>query len=201
MSLGRLSGSAAIDAIKTAKEITLYLRQTPPAELLRELKELTSRQNHATIEVVVEDFRDTDCLRALYSAGCSIYYGLGIPSQPLVFLDRTRGFLVEDQQFGRRLSLKPVKNPEDLYLRLLWRRFGNAVSLSGSIKEKDIKSGLFCLVSEGGRELWCRPKDPVSVEVPPVGTKIEIFAWEKWLTHVLEVLQFTLLEAGETVPQ
>ena len=73
----------------------------------------------------------------LHSCGFELFYGLGLPRQTLIFMDSGRGFVLEDNpdmQSFKSLSLKDVDN---LYYRLLWSRFGHAVSLCGSVKETD----------------------------------------------------------------
>jgi hypothetical protein len=176
-------------AMKSAKEITVYLRQPLPPDLFKALKPLASRESPRRLEVVVEDLQYSAHLRILYTAGFSVFYGLGLPRQTVVFLERNRGFLLEDHQLSANRNFRALKKPEDLYLRLLWCRFGSAVLLSGCVKEKAEKSGLFCLTVDGGREQWCRFKDSVANKLSEVGAKVELFGWDKWNTRVLEVLE------------
>ncbi|MBI4283385.1 MAG: hypothetical protein HY663_02815 [Chloroflexi bacterium] len=191
-SFDRLTFRELIDEMRTAKEITSYMKQPLPPDLFKNLKELV-RQEHPTIEIVVEDFGDIGYLQNLPAAGFSLFYGLGLPAKTIVFLGRKRGFLIEDAELSSARGVRSLKRAEDLYFSLLWRRFGHAVLLSGSVKEVDIKSNLFCLVVEGGRERWCRLKGSATKALPAVGAKIEIFAWEKWGTGVLEVLDVRVL--------
>ena len=73
--------------------------------------------------------------------------------------------------------------------------------LSGSIKETDKEKKLFCLIVEGGRLQWCRFKDADTKELPEVGAQVEVFAWEKWNSHILEILELRVLELeGQTAP-
>ncbi|MBI2348857.1 MAG: hypothetical protein HYV05_09420 [Deltaproteobacteria bacterium] len=197
----KLTFEELIDEVKTSKEITLYLKRPLPAFLFKELRELNSREVHPKIEVVVEGLSDSRYLGSLHSAGFSIFYGLGLPSQSFIFLGRNRGFLLESHQLSGGHNLRPIKEPEDVYFRLLWRRFGVAVLLSGSIRETDKDKRIFCLIAEGRRQQWCRFKDADTKELPEVGTHVEVFAWEKWNTHILEVLELRVLEAeGQRAP-
>ncbi len=190
----RLTVRELIDKAQSVKEVALYLRQPLPPDVFEGLKDLASHENHPAIAVVVEDIQDIGHLRSLHGAGFSLFCGLGLCPQTIVFLERHRGYLLEDlpPREGRRI-LRPLKDPEDLYLRLLWHRFGLAVLLSGRIKEKDMMSGLLCLVIEGERELWCRLKDSTTTDALEPGAIVQVFGWEKWLTNVIEVLDARVL--------
>jgi hypothetical protein len=185
----RFTVGELIASMKSAKEITLYLRQSLTPDLLKAVKHLASCDSPPRLEVVVEDLQDSAHLRILYTTGFSVFYGLGLPRQTVVFLERNRGFLLEDHQLSANRNFRALKKPEDLYLRLLWCRFGSAILLSGCVKEKAEKSGLFCLTVDGGREQWCRVKDSVANKLSEVGAKVELFGWDKWNTRVLEVLE------------
>jgi hypothetical protein len=50
------------------------------------------------------------------------------------------------------------------------------------------------LASEGGREFWCRLKELKLSDIPEPGKTIEVFAWQKWLSHILEVFEIKKLE-------
>ena len=195
----RLTVGELTAAMKSAKEIALYLRQPLTPDLLKAVKQLASCESPPRLEVVVEDLQDIAHLRILCTAGFSLFYGLGLPRQTVVFLERNRGFLLEDRQPRANQDLRALKNPEDLYLRLLWCRFGIAVLLSGCVKEKAEKSGLFCLTVEGRREQWCRFRDLAATKLPDVGAKVELFGWDKWNTHVVEVLELKEPEAKDSI--
>lgn len=186
-----------IDDLKTAREATFCLKRSLPTELFEELKKMPKYGGHPAIEAVVEDFSDVAYLRELYLAGFSLFHGVGLPSETIILLDRRRGFILADKQHSGNRNLRALRNPDDVYLRLLWRRFGVAVLLSGSVTGNDAKSRLFCLAVERGREQWCRLRDSVAKELPKVGANVELFAWEKWNTHILEVLELTVLERGQ----
>ncbi len=189
-SFHKLTFDTLIHEMRNAREITFYLKQPLPSRLFDELAEFGRRGSHPQIELVVEDFGDVKYLRKLRSAGFSLFYGLGLPLQTVILVDRRRGYLLEGDP--KRPGLRSLKDPEDLSISLLWRRFGIAVLLSGSIKETDAKSRLFCLVIEGQREQWCRFKEAGARELPRVGANVEIFGWEKWNTHVIEVLDWAV---------
>src|SRR5438094_7919092 len=84
-----------VDRIKTAHELTFYLKQPLPVGLFEELKRVSAREAHFPIEVIVEDFQDVKYLRKLHAAGFSLFYGLGLPTESVVFLYSNRGFLIE----------------------------------------------------------------------------------------------------------
>lgn len=42
---------------------------------------------------------------------------------------------------------------------------------------------------DGGREQWCRFRHSAANKLPEVGAKVELFGWDKWNTHVIEVLE------------
>lgn len=192
----RFTFGELIAELKTAKQATLYLKQPLPKGLFDELREVAAYTRHPVIEAVVEDIDDVEYLRNLHSAGFSLFYGIGLPLQTIILLDRRRGFLLEENQQRSGWNLRLLKNAEELYLSLLWRRFGVAVVLSGSIKETDKEKKLFSLIVEGRRQQWCRFKGADTNELPEVGTPVEVFAWEKWNSHILEALELRVLEAG-----
>jgi len=183
-----------VDRIKTAHELTFYLKQPLPVGLFEELKRVSAREAHFPIEVIVEDFQDVKYLRKLHAAGFSLFYGLGLPTESVVFLDSNRGFLLESDGVDSSSSLRELRNSQELYFKLLWRRFGNAVVLSGLTKERDVEARLICLAGEDRNELWCRHKEELIIQVPRVGAKIEVFAWEKWNSHILEILDLNVVE-------
>lgn len=192
----RLTFRELIDEIKGAREAAFYTREPLPPDLFKDLRELTCRRASPTIEIVVEDFRDVQYLRELQSAGFSLFYGLGLASQSVIFLGCNRGFVLESDGLSPGRYLRPLKKPEDVYFKPLWRRFGVAVVLSGRVKEIDRAKKLFCLITEGRRQQWCRFKHGDIKELPEAGMRVEVFAWEKWNTRILEVLELRAVEAG-----
>ena len=49
------------------------------------------------------------------------------------------------------------------------------------------------------REQWCRFRTPATNKLPEIGAIVELFGWEKWNTHVVEVLDLKELEAKEAI--
>ena len=173
--------------LKTSKQVTLCLKKPLPADLLDRFGRLTEEKRDLALEAIVEDL-DIRYLRRLHSGGLSLFYGIGLPPQSIILLDCKRGFLIEYNQKNPDFRLRLLTNAEDLYLRLLWRKFGIAVLLSGLIKEVDGNSGFFCVMGNN-REQWCRFRDPLTSVLPNAGANVELFGWQKWNTQVVEVLE------------
>ena len=187
--------------LKTSKQVTLYIRKSLPAELFEELKSRAHERPNGAIEVVTEELDDVAYLRALRSSGFAVFYGLGLPSQTVILLDRKKGFLLEEGQPNPNAQWRSLKNSEDVCLNLLWHRFGIAVLLRGFMKVNHDKAELFCINIDGQREQWCRFRTPDTRELPEVGARVELFGWEKWHTHVIEVLELREVGATEVVPE
>jgi hypothetical protein len=184
-----------ITQIRAAKEVTVYQKQPLPTHLLEPLRDLMSAEMHPPVEIVVEDLSNVTYLSQLHASGFELFYGVGLPRQHLIFINSERGFVVEDNTEAGVKSL-PSKDAEDLYYRLLWRRFGHAVSLTGVVKEQDPEQSLFCLELDADREAWCRLRAAGSRVVPDIGEKVTVFAWEKWVSHILDVIRLELLPGG-----
>jgi len=151
------------------------------------------------VEIVAEDFADVTYLRELHSSGFELFYGVGLPRQAVIFLGSGRGFIVEDNPDVLGFRSLTSKAAENLYYRLLWCRFGHAVSLCGWVKERNLEQSLFCLHSDRGREVWCRLRGTELGQMPDVGQKVSVFAWEKWVTPILDVIQLEWLRGEEPV--
>src|SRR5215475_3287203 len=141
---------AFITEIRGAKEVTVYQKQPLPNYLLELLRDLTAAETRPEVELVAEDLSDVAYLRQLYSFGIELFYGVGLPGQPFIFLNARQGFVVEDNSAAALRSLSAT-DAEDLYYRLLWRRFGHAVLLTGVVKENDPAQSLFSLRLGGER--------------------------------------------------
>jgi hypothetical protein len=109
-------------------------------------------------------------------------------------MDSRQGFVCDDNTGAAAFRSLSSKDAEDLYYKLRWCRFGHAVLLTGVVKETDTHRGLLCLASEGGREFRCRLKELKLSDIPEPGKTIEVFAWQKWLSHILEVFEIKKLE-------
>ena len=185
-----------IAQFKTAKQVTVYQKQPLPTPLSKALHDLVSAEMHPEVEIVAEDLSDVTYLRLLHSSGFELFYGVGLPRQPLIFMNSGRGFVVEDNPETAGVRGLSSKDAENLYYRLLWRRFGHAVSLTGVVKERDPQKSLFCLKLDRDKEIWCRLRTAGPGLMPDVGQKVAVFAWEKWVTHILDVIHLELLPGG-----
>lgn len=177
-----------VEQIRAAKQVTVYQKQPLP-HLLKPLRNLVAAGSHSTVEIVLEDLSDVVYLRQLHSSGFKLFYGVGLPSRSVIFIDSRQGFLQEDNSSVPGFRRIPSKDAEDLYYKLRWCRFGHAVLLAGVVKEADANNGLFRLATNGGREDWCRLKEPQLTELPKEAKMVEVFGWEKWLSHILEILE------------
>jgi hypothetical protein len=181
--------SELLVALNAATHVALYLRKPLPDALYQRIKQLAKDCPRGAVEAIVEDFSDVGYLRSLYEANFSLFYGLGLPQKTTILVDRSKGFLVEDDATKETWRLNPLKNAADLSLTMMWRKFGHAVSLRGVVNKRDCAKGIFCLVADGKREQWCRSAHAPANHMPIVGTNVEIFGWEKWYTGIIEVLE------------
>lgn len=180
-----------MNELKSATHITISLKKPLPDDLFRKLQQMAQERPNGTMDAAVEELDDVEYLRRLHTAGLSLFYGIGLPSQSVVLLDRKRGFVLVEDHLNARWKVRPLKGAEDFYLSLLWHRFGVAVVLSGIVKDNDFSNGLFCLTVEGRTEQWCRFNGRAAKTLPEVGTRVEVFGWDKWNTHIVEVLELT----------
>ena len=60
--------------------------------------------------------------------------------------------------------------------------------LIGVVKESDPEQSLFCLKLDRDRETWCRLRSARAGVMPDVGQEVAVFAWEKWVSHILDVI-------------
>jgi hypothetical protein len=135
-------------------------------------------------------------MRTLHAAGLSLFYGIGLPEKSIILLDGKRGFLIDETQEHSKWHVRLLKNAEDLYLGLLWHKFGIAVSLVGEVLDHDVERNLFCIRLNGKRAQWCRFQDPKTTQLPEIGANVELFGWQKWNTQVVEVLELTYRKDG-----
>jgi len=178
--------------IERSRQVTFSLKKSLPADILDPLRQLAEKRV-AALEAIVEDL-DAKSLRQLHSAGLTLFYGIGLPRQAVVILDGKRGFAINETQENPALKLKRIKNAEDLYLALVWHKFGIIVLLSGLVAEVNPRNKLFRMNLNGRRDQWCRLGDSVAKGLPQTGIKLEILGWEKWNTHIIEVLEVKELE-------
>ena len=182
--------SELLIALNAATHVALYLRKPLPDALYPRIKQLAKDCPRGTVEAIVEDFPHVGYLRSLHEANFSLFYGLGLPQKTIILVDRSKGFLVEDDATKETWCLSPLKNAADLSLTMMWHKFGHAVSLRGVVNKRDCAKGIFCLAAEGKREQWCRFAHAPANNMPIVGTNVEIFGWEKWYAGIIEVLEF-----------
>jgi len=127
-------------------------------------------------------------------AGASVYNGVGLPRETLVIVDRNQGYWLATDTDAAGGAAVAADNAPDLYLKLLWRRFGLAVSYEGELKEIHRESGFFRVGLEEERDLWCRFSEPRSDGLAPVGTRVQVFGWIKWNSQIMEVLEQAQLD-------
>jgi len=84
------------------------------------------------VSTVVEELGDVEYLRALHGAGVALYYSISLPQPTIVVLDHKHAFRLEDS-LPTNLRLRSLARGEDIYLALLWHRFGLAESLRGEV--------------------------------------------------------------------
>ena len=198
LAFARVSIGELVTKIRTARQVTVCQKEPLPNRLLLALSDLVSADPHPAVEIVVEDISDVAYLRRLYSTGFQLFYGLGLPRQTLIFMDSGRGFVLEDNPDMQSFKSLSAKDVDNLYYRLLWSRFGHAVSLCGTVKETDVAEDLFCLVLEKGREVWCRLRSGVPHRIPALGEKVSVFVWEKWFTHIFDVIHLESTQSEDT---
>jgi len=174
---------------KTATQVIISQKEPLPRSLLQSLADLTAGEPYPVLEIVVEEVADAAYLHGLHSRGFKLFYGVGLPAQTLIFIDSDRGFVLENTPDAPSFRLLPSKKNENLYYSLLWHRFGHAVSVTGTVKETEAEKNLFCLALEKEREVWCRLRGDNPKSLPGVGQTVAVFAWEKWFSHIFEVIQ------------
>jgi hypothetical protein len=194
----RVTVKDLVAQLRTAKQVTIYHKQPLPRHLLKTLRDFVSAEMHPKVEIIAEDLADVVYLRGLHSSGFELFYGVGLPRNTLIFMDSGRGFVLENNMETTGFRKLTSKNAENLYYRLLWCRFGHAVLLSGFVKETDVEENLVCLIVEG-KDVWCRLKSPTTTEIPNVGVWVHVFCWEKWATHILDVIQLEFMIGQDPV--
>ena len=150
-----------------------------PEPLLDGLRLLAGRRGRGSLDLVVEQIDDVAYLKKLNFAGASVYNGVGLPQETLVIVDRIQGYWLATGTDAAAGALVAADNAPDLYIKLLWRRFGLAVSYEGQLKEIHLGTGFFCVGLEEQRELWCRFSQPRSNGLPAAGTRVQLFGWIK----------------------
>jgi hypothetical protein len=111
----------------------------------------------------------------------------------LVIVDRIQGYWLAADTDAAGGALVAADNAPDLYIKLLWRRFGLAISYVGDLKEIYPDTGLFCVGLQEQRELWCRVSQSRSNGLPAAGARVRLFGWIKWNSQIMEVLELMVV--------
>lgn len=189
----RISLSDLVARLESADHTIAYFNTPLPEPLLDGLRLLAGRRGRGSLDLVVEQIDDVAYLKKLNFAGASVYNGVGLPRDTLVIVDRNQGYWLASEKVGAGGAAVAADNAPDLYVKLLWRRFGLAVSYEGELKAIYPDTGFFCVELEEQRELWCRFSQPRSNGLPAAGAAVQLFGWIKWNSQIMEVLELTQL--------
>jgi hypothetical protein len=184
---------ALLTEVKSARHVTFSLKKPLPTDLLDGLTQVAEKRS-ASLEAIVEEL-DAKHLHRLHSAGLTVFYGVGLPAKSIIVLDGKRGFAIDETQESAGPKFTRIQNADDLYVALVWHKFGIAAHLSGSVTAVDVEHKLFRMTINGSRDQWCRFRDSDANDLPQVGINVEIFGWEKWNTHIIVVLELKELES------
>ena len=190
----RISLSDLVARLESADHTIAYFNKPLPEPLLEGLRLLAGRRSCGSVDLVAEQIDDVPYLKKLNFAGASVYNGVGLPQETLVIVDRIQGYWLATDTDAAEGALVAAGNAPDLYIRLLWRRFGLAVSYEGELKKIYPDAGFFCVGLEEQRELWCRVSQARSNGFPAAGARVRLFGWIKWNSQVMEVLELTPLD-------
>jgi hypothetical protein len=190
----RISLSDLVARLESADHTIAYFNKPLPEPLLDGLRLLAGRRGRGSLDLVVEQIDDVAYLKKLNFAGALVYNGVGLPQETLVIVDRNQGYWLATDTEAAGGAAVAADNAPDLYLKLLWRRFGLAVSYEGELKEIDPGTGFFCVGLEEERELWCRFSQPRSNGLPAAGPRVRVFGWIKWNSQIMEVLELAQLD-------
>jgi len=141
----RISLSDLVARLESAEHAIAYFNKPLPEPLLDGMRLLAERRGRGSVDLVVEEIDDVAYLKKLNFAGASVYNGVGLPRETLVIVDRNQGYWLATDTDAAGGAAVAADNAPDLYLKLLWRRFGLAVSYTGELKEIDPDTGFFCV--------------------------------------------------------
>jgi hypothetical protein len=190
----RLSLNDLVARLESADHTIAYFNKPLPEPLLDGLRLLAARGGRGSVDLVVEQIDDVAYLKKLNFAGALVYNGAGLPRETLVIVDRIQGYWLGTDTDAAGGALVAADNAPDLYIKLLWCRFGLAVSYAGELKEIDPDTGFFCVGLEEERELWCRVNQSRSNSSPAAGARVRVFGWIKWNSQIMEVLELAQLD-------
>ena len=189
----RISLSDLVARLTPACHTIAYFNKPLPEILLDGLRLLGGRRGRGSVDLVVEQIDDVAYLKKLNFAGALVYNGAGLPRETLVIVDRIQGYWIATDTDAAGGALVAADNAPHLDIKLLWRRFGLAVSYEGELKGIYPDTGFFCVGLEEQRELWCRFSQPRSNGLPAAGTRVQLFGWIKWNSQIMEVLELAQL--------
>lgn len=189
----RISLSDLVAKLASADHTIAYFMKPLPEPLLDSMRLLAGRRGPGSLDLVVEKIDDVAYLKKLQLGGASVYNGVGLPPETLIIIDRDQGYWLTAHADAAGATLVAANDAPDLYIKLLWRRFGLAVSYEGELKKIHPGSGFFCVGLEEERDLWCRFSEPRSDGLAPVGTRVQVFGWIKWNSQIMEVLEIAAL--------
>jgi hypothetical protein len=189
----RISLSDLVARLESADHTIAYFNTPVPEPLLDGMRLLAGRRGRGSLDLVVEQIDDVAYLKKLNFAGASVYNGVGLPQETLVIVDRIQGYWLATGTDAAAGALVAADNAPDLYIKLLWRRFGLAVSYEGQLKKIHRGTGFFCVGLEEQREVWCRFSQPRSNDLPAAGARVQLFGWIKWNSQIMEVLELAQL--------
>jgi hypothetical protein len=189
----RLSLSDLVARLESADHVIAYFNKPLPEPLLDGMRLLAGRRGRGSVDLVVEQIDEVAYLKKLNIAGASVYNGVGLPRETLVIVDRNLGYWLAADTDAAGGTPVAADNAPDLYIKLLWRRFGMAASYEGQLKEIYPDTGFFCVGLEEERELWCRFSEPRSNGLPAAGARVRLFGWIKWNSHIMEVLELATM--------
>ena len=187
----RISLSHLVARLESADHAIAYFNKPLPEPLLDGLRLLAGRRGRGSVDLVAEQIDYVAYLKKLNFAGASVYNGVGLPQETLVIVDRSEGYWLAADTDAAGGALVAADNAPDLYVKLLWRRFGMAVSYEGELKGIYPDTGFFCVGLEEQRELWCRFSQSSTNDLPAAGARVQLFGWIKWNSHIMEVLELT----------
>ena len=141
----RISLSDLVARLESADHTIAYFNTPVPEPLLDGMRLLAGRRGRGSLDLVVEQIDDVAYLKKLNFAGASVYNGVGLPRETLVIVDRIQGYWLATDTDAAGGALVAADNAPDLYVKLLWRRFGLAVSYEGELKEIYPDTGFFCV--------------------------------------------------------
>ena len=189
----RISLSDLVARLESAEHTIAYFNKPLPEPLLDGMRLLAGRRGRGSVDLVAEQIDDVAYLKKLNFAGASVYNGVGLPQETLVIVDRIQGYWLATGTDAAAGALVAADNAPDLYIKLLWRRFGLAVSYEGQLKKIHRGTGFFCVGLEEQREVWCRFSQPRSNDLPAAGARVQLFGWIKWNSQIMEVLELAQL--------